>query len=102
MNLIVAALETLYLTAVIRNSLRTRIRRSAATTADTVNNALDMVPELNTIFPAMELGIQLNTVARLIGARDELQMERQIYFVGPGGFDLHDDQILLQPEFCSA
>ncbi|NCP18460.1 MAG: DUF1501 domain-containing protein [Erythrobacter sp.] len=33
---------------------------------------------------------QLNTVARLIAARNQLEVRRQVYFVGIGGFDLHD------------
>ena len=52
---------------------------------------------LTTVFPASQLGTQLETVAYLIAARDELQMQRQVFFVGVGGFDSHDDQELNQP-----
>lgn len=73
------------------------VQQRAVATADLVNNALDSVPALNTVFPLSQLGDELNTVARLIGARDDLSMERQIFFVAAGGFDSHDDQLLNQP-----
>ena len=43
------------------------------------------------------LGTQLETVARLIAVRDELQMQRQVFFVAAGGFDSHDNQNEDQP-----
>jgi uncharacterized protein (DUF1501 family) len=49
------------------------------------------------VFPQSQLGTQLRTVARLIAVRDDLQMQRQIFFVGAGGFDSHDDQNQNQP-----
>lgn len=73
------------------------VQQRALATADLVNNALANAPALNTLFPASALGDQLNTVARLIGVRDELAMERQIFFVATGGFDSHDDQVQNQP-----
>jgi len=75
------------------------IQKRAISAADAVTAALDdpNLPPLNTMFPASQLGIQLQTVAKLIAARDTLQMERQIFFVGIGGFDSHDDQIQNQP-----
>ena len=36
-------------------------------------------------------------MARLIAARDELQMQRQVFFVATGGFDSHDNQNQDQP-----
>ena len=44
-----------------------------------------------------QLMTQMETVAKLIAARDQLQMDRQIFFVAAGGFDTHDDQTALQP-----
>ena len=32
-------------------------------------------------------------IARVIRARNELQMERQLFFAGLGGFDTHDNQL---------
>ncbi len=54
-------------------------------------------PVLNTVFPASQLGQQLNTVARIIAVRDPFQMERQVFLVAAGGFDSHDNQLQNQP-----
>ena len=73
------------------------VQRRAVTTADLVTTAIDNAPPLNTIFPQSQLGTQLQTVARLIAIRDQLQMERQVFFVATGGFDSHDNQNQDQP-----
>ncbi|MEM7292603.1 MAG: DUF1501 domain-containing protein, partial [Pseudomonadota bacterium] len=73
------------------------VQDRAIDTADLVNDALTGAPVLSTPFPSTQLGTQLNTVARLIAVRDQLQMERQVFFVATGGFDTHDDQVALQP-----
>lgn len=39
------------------------------------------------------LGAQLLMVARMIRARDLLQMQRQLFYAGLGGFDTHDRQL---------
>jgi uncharacterized protein (DUF1501 family) len=75
------------------------VQRRAIDAADTVTAAIES-PEaqsLNTIFPMSQLGGQLQTVARLIAARDQLQMQRQVFFVAAGGFDSHDNQNDDQP-----
>ena len=74
------------------------VQRRAVASADLIGAALDGAPVLNTVFPNSQLGEQLNTVARLIAVRDQLQMQRQIFFVATGGFDSHDDQMLNQPD----
>jgi uncharacterized protein (DUF1501 family) len=75
------------------------VQKRAVATADLVGDALDnpTAPEISTEFPQTELGLQLNTIARLIAVRDHLNMQRQIFFVATGGFDSHDDQLLNQP-----
>ena len=73
------------------------VQRRAIDSADTVTAAIANAPPINTIFPQSQLGTQLRTVARLIAARDELQMQRQVFFVATGGFDSHDDQNQNQP-----
>ena len=73
------------------------IQRRAIDAADTVTAAIESAPTLNTVFPQSQLGTQLQTVARLIAVRDQLQMKRQIFFVATGGFDTHDDQEFNQP-----
>lgn len=73
------------------------VQRRAIEAADTVSVAIDSAPTLNTVFPLSQLGIQLQTVARLIAVRDQLSMQRQVFFVAAGGFDSHDNQNADQP-----
>ena len=73
------------------------VQRRAIDAADRVSTAIAGAPTLSTAFPQSQLGTQLQTVARLIAVRDELQMQRQIFFVAAGGFDSHDDQEQNQP-----
>lgn len=74
------------------------VQRRAIEAADTVSAAIASAPELSTPFPATQLGTQLATVARLIAVREQLGMQRQVFFVAAGGFDSHDDQNENQPE----
>ena len=53
--------------------------------------------ELSTVFPGGQLGGQLQAVSRAIAARDALQVSRQVFFVGLGGFDTHSNQVLDLP-----
>ena len=52
---------------------------------------------LQTPFDTGGLAAQLQTVARLIGARSALGAQRQVYFVSIGGFDLHDNLVAQHP-----
>ncbi len=73
------------------------VQRRAINAAETISGAIDSAPTLATAFPQSQLGTQLETVARLIAVRDDLQMQRQIFFVAAGGFDSHDNQNEDQP-----
>jgi uncharacterized protein (DUF1501 family) len=75
------------------------VQQRAISSADTVLGALrnPSTPTFDGLFPSSQLATQLRTVAQLIAVRDELQMQRQIFFVAMGGFDTHDDQQILQP-----
>lgn len=73
------------------------IQQRAVAASDLVSNAIAEAPVLSTEFPASQLGTQLHTVAQLIAVRDQLQMQRQVFFVAAGGFDSHDNQNLDQP-----
>jgi uncharacterized protein (DUF1501 family) len=73
------------------------VQRRAVNSVDLVSDALAQAPVLGTVFPQSQLGNQLQTVARMIAVRDELQMDRQVFFVATGGFDTHDDQVQNQP-----
>ena len=63
-----------------------------------VTDALDGESALATAFPDTRLGRQLRMVARLINVRGSLQMQRQIFYVGLGGFDTHDNQLADQAD----
>ncbi|MEO8672915.1 MAG: DUF1501 domain-containing protein [Tahibacter sp.] len=58
-----------------------------------ITGALAGGGNLTTAFPDTGLGRELRMVARLIKVRATLQMKRQIFFVGLGGFDTHDNQL---------
>jgi len=66
--------------------------------ADLVNDALTLIPELNTPFPETRLGRQLRIVARLLAVKDEFAVNRQIFYTTTGGFDTHNDQNQDQPD----
>lgn len=73
------------------------IQQRAVETVDHVSAALENAQPLSTAMPSSRLGQQLSTVARLISVREQLNMQRQIFFVSTGGFDSHDDQLESQP-----
>lgn len=58
-----------------------------------INDALEGETALATAFPDTHLGRQLRMIARLINVRSALDMQRQVFFVGIGGFDTHDNQL---------
>ncbi len=60
---------------------------------DLLTSALAGVPALTTQFPATGLGGQLSMIAKLISARNNLSMRRQIFFCSVGGYDTHGDQL---------
>jgi uncharacterized protein (DUF1501 family) len=63
---------------------------------DLLTTALAGTPALTTQFPDTDLGNQLNMVARLISARNNLGMRRQIFFCSVQGYDTHGDQLSAQ------
>jgi uncharacterized protein (DUF1501 family) len=60
---------------------------------DLLTSALAGLPPLQTVFPTTSLAGQLNMVAKLIAARTNLGMRRQIFFCSVGGYDTHGDQL---------
>lgn len=75
--------------------------------ADTVtrsiadNDILLAIPPLNTTFPNTALGGQLKMVARFIGGRTNLGMQRQIFFCAVGGYDTHGPQLTAQSDLLT-
>ena len=56
------------------------------------NEASDNLVPFATEFPDTSLGGQLKIVAETIETRDVLNVSRQVFFVGIGGFDTHSNQ----------
>ncbi len=52
---------------------------------------------LSTAFPGGSLSDQLKAVSEAIAARDALNVNRRIFFIGLGGFDTHSNQVLELP-----
>jgi len=75
-----------------------QVQRRARDQAETIGTALDALTPLTTTFPSSRLGDQLQMVSRLIAIRSTLNVRRQIFFVGMGGFDTHGDQARRQPQ----
>lgn len=72
--------------------LHTQVMRRAVDAQADLSAALAKVPTLSTAFNAGNaLATQLKMVARMIGARSSLGLQRQVFFVTLGGFDMHDN-----------
>lgn len=68
-----------------------------------VTSSLAGLTPLKTVFDTTSsLSNQLSMVARLIAARQNLGVSRQVYFVSIGGFDLHDFLINQHPGLLTA
>jgi uncharacterized protein (DUF1501 family) len=64
----------------------------------TMQNALNAAPALATTFPANNpVAAALAEIAKIISVRDTLKAKRQIFFIGYGSFDSHDNQLTEQP-----
>ncbi|WPB55973.1 DUF1501 domain-containing protein [Xylophilus sp. GOD-11R] len=75
-----------------------RISSRAITAEVTVSNALGSGNSVSTPFPANNsLADQLKVVARLIAARNTLNVKRQVFFVSLNGFDLHNALLSQHP-----
>ncbi len=57
------------------------------------NAALASFQEVTVTFPNNSIGRQLKQAARLIKKRNDLNVDRQIFFVERGGFDTHQNQV---------
>ena len=66
---------------------------SSIRTAQEFNAALASAPPPSVAFPNSGLANQLAQVVRLMSVRGSLGMNRQIFFVGVGGYDNHESQL---------
>lgn len=57
------------------------------------NTELQQSQEVTEPFPNTNIGLQFKQVARLIKKRLDLNVNRQIFYVQIGGFDLHTNQV---------
>lgn len=78
-------------TNLIRQDMGNAVR-SAFDANELYNNVLAGQDRVTTDFPSNNLGRQLEAVAETIAVRNELQVSRQVFFVGIGGFDTHSGQ----------
>ncbi|GAA6205696.1 DUF1501 domain-containing protein [Thalassotalea sp. SU-HH00458] len=85
---------------VLGNSYK-KIMSTARTNALQVNQALDSLPILSTTFEADSLSQELEMTTKLIAAREALGMNRQVFFIGFGGWDSHDRQLLDHPRLLN-
>lgn len=65
--------------------------RSAIDSQAIFTQALATTPPLATDFSSNELSAAMRQIARVIGARDQLGMRRQTFFIEFGGWDHHDE-----------
>lgn len=77
------------------------IMNRARTNALLVNQALDGLPELTTNFADDSLSQELSMTSKLVAARDTLGMNRQVFFIGFGGWDTHDRQLTDHPRLLT-
>lgn len=69
-----------------------RVQKEAIEIEALVSDALSVQPPLSTSFPENNLASQLlKSVARTIQARQSFGVRRQVYFVGLGNWDMHDN-----------
>lgn len=60
-----------------------------------LRSSLQNSPDFQTPYDERSsLAQQLRMVARLIASRDELGFKRQMFFIGMGGWDTHDNQVV--------
>jgi uncharacterized protein (DUF1501 family) len=63
--------------------------------------ALNGAIPLQTQFPNTSIGNQLKQVAQIIKVKNNLSVNRQVFFCSLGGFDTHSDQIHIQQNLLS-
>ncbi|MDO6762939.1 DUF1501 domain-containing protein [Agarivorans sp. 1_MG-2023] len=62
-----------------------------------LNTALESATEFTDVFSDSNLSKQLLAVAKTLSVQSQFGVGRQVFFVGMGGFDTHDDQNVNHP-----
>lgn len=80
-----------------------QVQASALENALKFQQALDRAPSFISLPDGNGDGLatQLRTVAKIISARNDFNVNRQIFFVEDIGFDLHDQQMTKQPKLLA-
>lgn len=79
-----------------------KLIHSASTNNGLIASALENVPDNQASYPQQNpLAAQLNMVSRLVSAQQTLGQQRQIFYVGLGGWDTHDSQASLHPQLLN-
>jgi uncharacterized protein (DUF1501 family) len=76
---------------------------SASTNNTLIASALEQAVDTQVQYPANNgLAEQLKMVANLVSVQKELGQERQIFYVGLGGWDTHDNQATAHPRLLQS
>jgi len=65
---------------------------SARDSSRALSSVIDASPDFGEVAPDNRLANQLRMIARMISGREQLGLNRQIFFAGLGGWDTHDNQ----------
>jgi uncharacterized protein (DUF1501 family) len=77
---------------IVKRSIDAQATFQTAYAASTVTAPTQYVRPSTNQLSNNDLASQLQTVARIVGARSGLGAKRQVFFVSMGGFDTHDSQ----------
>jgi len=83
--------DAVFLSGEASERAHTDITRRSIAANEILTSALSTVGEISTPFQSGSLSAQLRMVAQMIAARDVLGLKRQVFFVGLGGFDTHNN-----------
>ncbi|MFC3123148.1 DUF1501 domain-containing protein [Agaribacter flavus] len=78
-----------------------RLMQNSLLTNEQYNRSKLNADGLITPFPTSPLGQQLRVIAESIAIRDQLEVKRQVFFVGIGNFDTHSDQATSLPSLLN-
>jgi uncharacterized protein (DUF1501 family) len=87
--------------AIVKRSVDAQAAFQVAYDASTVTAPTQYVQPSTNANANNGLATQLQTVARIIGARAGLGAKRQVFFVSMGGFDTHDGQNMNQADLLA-
>ena len=87
--------------AIVKRSVDAQASFQTAFSASTVAAPTQYVQPSTNNLANNGLATQLQTVARIIGARTGLGAKRQVFFVSMGGFDTHDGQNMNQADLLA-